>query len=69
MRQEGTRWVCERCGKEAFTESETDKLPNGKEMTISKMPEGWGRTNGEEELCQSCYEKYIKLRNDFFNRK
>lgn len=69
MRQEGVKWTCDRCGKEEFTEKKEEMLPNGRTIDDTPIPEGWGRTFGDEELCPGCYEKYEKLRAEFFGKK
>lgn len=69
MRLIGSKWICDRCQKEEFTEEETTILPNGKEVRKAKLPEGWGYSSDARLLCKNCFEKYEKLRAEFFGEK
>lgn len=71
MRLAGTKWICDRCGKEEFTRKAVEHLPNGRTIDDTPMPEGWGRMSNHEqnELCKECFEKYQRMEAEFFGKK
>lgn len=50
----GKEFICNRCGKKAFTSYEAD------------APAGWIRLSYNNELCPNCTDLYNKMMNNFF---
>lgn len=69
MKEQGTRYTCDRCDKEEFMAAQIKTLPNGREVDEAPMPDGWNVTASGDYLCQSCFEKYERLRAEFFGKK
>lgn len=69
MKEIGAKWTCDRCGKEEFAAVKKSELPNGHTTELYPIPQGWGSTLDCMNLCQNCYEKYKRIREDFFGKK